>query len=104
MPEYDNKNSGLLFKKPRQSDKHPILSGFLDANGTEMDVAIWPLGDTDEGGKFTPKMDKNGAPMYSIKLREKEAATPKQVWDDKPSAPNANEPVTSDDVDGSMPF
>jgi hypothetical protein len=41
--EYDNKNSGILFKNDyKTTEKHPDYKGsFTDADGEEKDLAAW---------------------------------------------------------------
>jgi len=41
--EYDNKNSGVLFKNDyKKADNHPDYKGsFTDADGQEKDLAAW---------------------------------------------------------------
>jgi len=68
MPKYDNTNTGLIFKKVPKTPKHPILSGFLDVEGTEYSVAIWPM--LDEEGKA--RRNKAGEAMFSVKLTAKD--------------------------------
>lgn len=43
MPEYDNKNRGVLFKnKDKQTDKHPDYTGsYTDGNGNEFWLSAW---------------------------------------------------------------
>lgn len=72
MAEYDNNLSGLMFKKPRKTDKHPILSGFVEINGEQYDVGVWNM----------DRVDKIGQPMYSIKLKKGEPKPATQVWPD----------------------
>ncbi len=42
MPEYDNNNTGVLFKNDRkESDRHPDYKGSAEVNGTEYWLAAW---------------------------------------------------------------
>ncbi len=43
MPEYDNKNSGVLFKNSRKTeDRHPDYTGsYTDAEGNEFFLDAW---------------------------------------------------------------
>ena len=42
MAEYDNTNSGALFKnKDKETDKHPDYNGQINVGGTEYWLAAW---------------------------------------------------------------
>ena len=60
MSEYDNNNTGALFKNDKkQSDRHPDYNGSCEVNGVEMWMSAWLK--TSNGGKkymsfsFNPK-------------------------------------------------
>jgi len=61
MPEeYDNTNSGALFKNnQKEKDTQPDMSGVLNVEGTEYRVAAWS------------NESKKGAKYLSLKLTEK---------------------------------
>lgn len=50
MPEYDNKNSGVLFKNTRKTeDKHPDYAGtYTDGDGNEYFLDAW-IRESDKG-------------------------------------------------------
>lgn len=49
---YDNTNSGAMFKnKYKESDKHPDLTGPLNVDGVEYQVAAWS-NESDKLGKY----------------------------------------------------
>ena len=49
---YDNTNSGAIFKnKYKESDKHPDLTGPLNVDGVEYQVAAWS-NENDRQGKY----------------------------------------------------
>jgi len=54
MSEYDNRNSGVLFKSRRKnSDKHPDYTGtWTDENGTEHWLSAWINTSKRDGSKF----------------------------------------------------
>lgn len=39
--EYDNTNSGAMFKNETDNDKAPAYKGKLNVDGTEMQIAAW---------------------------------------------------------------
>lgn len=50
--EYDNTNSGVLFKnRDKETDKHPDYTGKLNVNGTELRIAAW-IRESKSGQKF----------------------------------------------------
>jgi len=60
MSDYDNNNTGALFKNDKkQSDRHPDYTGSCEVNGVEMWMSAWIK--TSKGGKkfmsfsFNPK-------------------------------------------------
>ena len=64
MSEYDNRNTGVLFKNDRkESDRHPSYTGtWTDANGVEHWFSAW-IKDSKSGTKFMsvsarPKQDQ----------------------------------------------
>lgn len=62
MPEYDNTNSGRLFKNDRkEKDSHPDLNGHLNVNGEEFWISAWKK----EGSA-------GRGPFYSIAIKPKE--------------------------------
>jgi uncharacterized protein (DUF736 family) len=65
MPQkYDNTNSGAIFKnKYKESDKHPDLTGPLNVDGVEYNIAAWS-NVSDKQGKY-----------LSIKISKKEDNT-----------------------------
>jgi len=63
-PEYDNSNTGVLFRNgKKKSDTHPDMRGsFIDADGNEFWLSAWSH-DHDKYGKYlslvaTPKEDE----------------------------------------------
>lgn len=68
MPEYDNTNSGALFKnmvkveEPREDDRRPDYRGSLDCEGTDYWISAW-LKTSKAGKKYmslaiTPKEEQ----------------------------------------------
>ena len=58
--EYDNKNTGVLFKNKKENERQPDWKGsFVDANGVEMDLAAWT------------RTSKKGMEFLSIKVSKK---------------------------------
>ena len=61
MSDYDNTNTGVLFKNARKdSDKHPDYKGQINADGVEYWVSGWK------------KTSKKGEPFLSLKLTPKD--------------------------------
>ena len=54
MSDYDNSNTGVLFKNDRKTeDKHPDYTGsFYDANGTDYFCDAWIKKSSKTGGTF----------------------------------------------------
>jgi uncharacterized protein (DUF736 family) len=63
MPEYDNKNSGILFKNDRKTeDKHPDYTGsYTDCEGRECFLDGWI------------KQGKSGKKFISLRTKVKTA-------------------------------
>lgn len=84
MSDYDNTNSGALFKNDqKQTDKHPDYRGSINVNGEEFWLSAW-LKTSKAGKKFmslnVSAKDKQGQPE-----RRQDSAPP--VDDDIPFAP-----------------
>jgi len=67
MSDYDNNNTGALFKNDKkESDRHPDYSGSCEVNGEQMWMAAWIK--TSKNGKkfmsfaFNPKVEKAETP------------------------------------------
>lgn len=59
--EYDNTNSGALFKNDRkETDKHPDYKGSLNVDGSEFWLSSWI------------KQDRNGKTYMSLSIQPKE--------------------------------
>lgn len=82
MADYDNTNSGALFKNTeKQTDKHPDYRGTINVQGTEYWLSAWL------------KKSKTGTPYMSLAVKVKE---------DKP-APQPDRSVMADLKDD-IPF
>lgn len=89
MTEYDNRNTGALFKNERkEKDNQPDYTGsWTDGSGKEMQLAAWI------------RKSKKGQTFMSVR------ATEKRVQDSKPSINNERaESVDKDDFDDDIPF
>ena len=81
--EFDNTNSGALFRNDRkETDKHPDYRGEINVGGTDYWISAWL------------KTSGKGTNFMSL------AVTPK---DDKPAKPAPKKP-TFDDADQDVPF
>ena len=80
MSDYDNTNSGALFKNDKKAtEKHPDYKGSVNADGTDYWLSAWL------------KTDKNGNKYMSLGL------TPKNE-DASPSRPKKEAPTPADDL------
>jgi len=86
MTEYENKNTGVLFKNDRKTEpKHPDYSGtFYDANGDEHFFDGW-----------IKKSAKSGGTFLSCRTKPKQAKAQKQEFSDRP---------LSETLDDGIPF
>jgi len=59
MPEYDNTNSGVLFRNDKKtSEKAPEYTGKINVDGVDKEIAAWV------------KESKAGKKFFSIKVSE----------------------------------
>ena len=62
--EYDNTNSGVLFKNESDNEKAPAYKGKLNVNGTDYQLAAW-VRTAKSGNKFmslkVSEMNPNGS-------------------------------------------
>ena len=79
MSDYDNTNSGALFKNDKkETEKHPDYKGSVNVGGTEYWLSAWI------------KTSKQGAKFMSLSVKPKDEApqrqAPKQAsgFDDMP--------------------
>ena len=72
MANYDNTNSGALFKNDKkESEKHPDYRGSINVGGTDFWISAW-LKTSQQGTKFmslsvSPKEQSNYAPAPAPK-------------------------------------
>ena len=78
--DYDNTNSGVLFKNESDNDKAPTYKGKINVDGKEYELAAWVREAKSGKGKF-----------LSLKVQE-----PRQKADKKTA--------TFDDIDSDVPF
>ncbi len=85
MTEYDNRNTGVMFKNDRKTeDKHPDYCGsFYDADGGEYFCDAW-----------IKKSAKSGHSFLSFRVKPKQAKGPnKQEYSDRPLAETLSDEV-----------
>lgn len=87
MSNYDNSNTGVLFKNDRKTeDKHPDYTGsFYDANGSEYFCDAW-----------IKKSSKSGGTFLSFRVKPKQAR--------KEAAPQYASRPLSQELDDEVPF
>lgn len=67
MPEYDNTNSGALFKNDKKTTKnHPDMKGSINVGGVDYWIAAWK------------KVSKAGQGYVSLSVEPKEQQAPPQ--------------------------
>lgn len=93
MAEYDNTNSGALFKNDRRTnDKQPNMRGSINVNGVEYWVSAWTR--EVKGGP------RQGEKMISMAIQPKDDNGGYQ----NPPARTNNTPGADDDFDDDIPF
>lgn len=79
MAEYDNTNSGALFKnEDKETEKHPDYKGSVNVDGTEYWLSAWL------------KTSKKGTKFMSLAVKPKDDKAPaksRQTDDDPDSIP-----------------
>ena len=78
--DYDNTNSGVLFKNETDNEKAPMYKGKINVDGKEYELAAWLREAKSGKGKF-----------LSLKVQE-----PRQKADKKTA--------TFDDIESDVPF
>ncbi len=78
--DYDNTNSGVLFKNETDNEKAPMYKGKINVDGKEYELAAWLREATSGKGKF-----------LSLKVQE-----PRQKAEKKTA--------TFDDIESDVPF
>lgn len=63
--EYDNTNSGVLFKNESDNDKAPSYKGKINVDGKEYELAAWV------------RVGKSGQKFMSLKVQEPYQKAPK---------------------------
>lgn len=87
MADYDNTNTGALFKNDKKLDaKHPDYKGSVNVNGQEFWVSAW----------IKPKKSNPAERFMSLSIKAKDDA-PKQA---KPAPKGSG----FDDMDDDLPF
>jgi len=84
MSDYDNTNSGALFKNDGKQGNQPDYRGPLNVGGKDFEVSAWI------------KKSKGGESFMSMSIQEKDA------W--KKDSPKAAAPAASDDFEDDVPF
>ena len=79
--DYDNTNSGVLFKNETDNEKAPMYKGKINVDGKEYELAAWLREAKSGKGKF-----------LSLKVQE-----PRQKAEQKKTA-------TFDDIESDVPF
>lgn len=82
--EFNNNNTGVLFKNRSENDKAPGYTGKITIDGHEYDLAAWV------------KTGKSGEKFFSLKVQEPRAK--------KDPAPKAKTPASDPFDDSDIPF
>jgi len=87
MSDYDNTNSGALFKNDGKQGNQPDYRGPLNVGGKDFEVSAWI------------KKSQAGKSFMSLSIQEKDA------WKkDEPKVAEAAAPAGSDDFEDDVPF
>jgi hypothetical protein len=78
--DYDNTNSGVLFKNETDNEKAPMYKGKINVDGKEYELAAWLREAKSGKGKF-----------LSLKVQE-------------PRQKQTQKSVTFDDIESDVPF
>lgn len=94
MTEYDNTNSGGLWRNEKKAtDKHPDYTGQINVDGVEYWLSAWL------------KTSKKGAKFMSLAVKPKEEqAEPRPAASYGREAPIRKRPTTREDLDDEIPF
>ena len=89
MSQYDNNNTGALFKADKKSDKHPDYTGNCEINGVHIWMSAW-IKTSKNGQKFmsfsfNPKENQphQQPPQQSTEMAQAKAAVMSE-WDKGP--------------------
>ena len=89
MSQYDNNNTGALFKADKKSDRHPDYTGNCEINGVHIWMSAWTK--TSKNGQkfmsfsFNPKENQphQQPPQQSTEMAQAKAAVMSE-WDKGP--------------------
>ncbi len=81
--DYDNTNSGVLFKNETDNEKAPMYKGKINVDGKEYELAAWLREAKSGKGKF-----------LSLKVQEPRKKEPNSV----------SKKVDFEDIDDDLPF
>lgn len=79
--DYDNTNSGILFKNESDNEKAPAYKGKLNVNGTDYQLAAWVKEAKSGKGKF---LSLKLEPMRDAKPQPKKQESFNDLSDDVP--------------------
>ena len=83
MPEYDNTNSGAIFRnKRKETDRHPDMTGTLNVEGREYWVSAWSKTSERVDGKFLSLSIKPKDEQQESKPTRSQQAYNKAALDD----------------------
>lgn len=85
MTQYDNTNSGALFKNDdKQTANHPDYKGQINANGVEYWVSAWikPMKSNPEKRFMSVSLTPKQQAAAPAKASPSKAAPPADPWDD----------------------
>lgn len=106
MSEYDNTNSGALFKNDKQgNDNWPDYRGQINVNGEDFWISAWLKTSKKDGKKYMSlAIQANDKKQSSQPSRQPARQQTRQPDRQQGRQQRAPDPYPADDFDGDIPF